>query len=588
MLKCLLNWRYVVPRLAIAVIAVVATSYAIEPLVHKFLTALGERIMRSKVDIKRVDVALTTADVTITGAQVANPRSLDRNLIEFDSATLDIVTSSLFQRRVRVREARMTGVRFNTPRSKSANVDVGPGGIDVDLDANVRSLSTNALRQFARIIALDLQEDLVSIGLAQELSARWPEELQQLDAKVAAHNEQVQQLAKSLESSVRNPIGAATVYPEKVAEVERLRSEYYQLKDELDRIVEQSTRDREAIAIARRHDTGVIRRKLTLRPLDPQQLSQYLLGDELTQETEQMIRWIQLARRYWPSQVELPAADRQSGEDILFPGLKPMPSALIDRLCLEGTFPNGKSNVAWRGEIQNLTTDPAIVGQPMVIRVAAQGEQAIIIEATLDRTTSVARDHIVLSLPAIKQPARTLGNPEQLAIAISPGTMHLWADLHLEGEKLTGRMLVEQKELSLQTLLPASYGPRIAERVQATACACCDTLQAEIVLAGTLEKPSWQLRSNLGPQLAAHLTTTLNDELALRQQEIGVKLDQYLAGQQQQLDERLTAEREKVQLRLAAGSQDVDDLKRLVAGRIRLPGGNRRDDLPFSNPFHRR
>lgn len=585
MIAHLLNWRYLLPRVAIAVVALLAIHLALEPVLQGFFVKFGERIIRSKIDIEQFDVGLTTADIHLGNVAVANPRSLDRNLIECESADFDIAASSILQRRLRIREATLRGVQFNTPRSKSGQV--AHSSVDVDLEGeDLRKISTNALRQFGWIIGRDLQDDLLSIQLARELASRWPEELAALEAKAARLVEEIQTQQKSLELSLSKPLGGTIAFPEKVEQVERLRREYYDLKAELDGIIEQAARDQEAIAIARRHDESILRRKLTLRNLDPQELSEYLLGEDLADKSREMLSWIRLARRYWPSDVEMPQADRQSGEDIVFPGLKRMPCAVVEHMRLDGTILSGRTPVAWRGEIVNLTTDPALVSQPMVIRAETRGDQPLVLEATLDRTTSTPRDHIVLSLPKLKQAERTLGNPEQLAVTLAPGEMLLWAELHLEGEKLSGRMLIEQKSIAMRTQLPPQYGPRIVERVQA-ATAPCQSLQAQVRLSGTLDKPGWTLESNLGPQLAANLTAALQAELDARKIELAARLDQYLLEERGRLDAQLKSEQAKIVEKLALGSQEIEGLRRMVAGRIRLPGG-RREDVSIGNPYSRR
>src|SRR5690606_22590186 len=222
------------------------------------------------------------------------------------------------------------------------------------------------------------------------LAARWPEEYRKLEVRAAQFAERVAEIQAEIEALDDNRHGIATSFPERVAEVERLKQEVLALGKEMDRITEQATRDRDAIAIAQRHDQEAIRRKLTLRPLDPQALSEYLLGEELTGQTREMIGWIKLARRYWPSDLELPEAERSNGEDIVFPGLKPLPRAVVNKLRLDGTILNGHQPVAWRGEILNLTTEPALIGQPMQIRAETLGDQPLTIHATLDRTTNVA------------------------------------------------------------------------------------------------------------------------------------------------------------------------------------------------------
>jgi uncharacterized protein (TIGR03545 family) len=585
MIRHLVQWRYVLPRLAIALVLFVGTWLAIEPLLHSFLTRFGERIVRAKIDIDDVNVKLANADLTITGVQIANPRSLDRNLVEFDQATLDIATTSVLQRRLHVREARMSGVRFNTPRSKSGKVNLPPLSADVpeELESKLKSMGSGALRQFARIMAQDFTEELLSIQLSRELAARWPEEYKQLEERAMKFAKRIEEIEAELKAPT-NFANMATSFPDRVKEVDALKQELLSIGHRLDDIREQAQRDREAIAIARRHDQEVLRRKLTLKDIDPQQLSEYLLDDELAGEATELLRWIRLARRYWPGDVEMADDDRQSGEDILFPGLKPLPRALVDKLRLEGTLDRNGTAVAWRGEMFNLTTDPAFVDQPLRIRAQLQGEMPVIVDATLDRRTSVARDRVVVSLPAIRQPARTLGRSDQLAVGIAPGELKLWAELNLEDEKLSGRMLVQQTQLQINTQLAPQLGPRLAKRLQ-EATKHVDTLQAEVKLAGTLDKPTWELKSNLGPQLAESMTVALRAELESRRVELSNSLEQYLAAEDKKLDGLLAEAEGRVSNRVTHGALEIENLRRQVAGRIRLPSLGKLEDLPVANPF---
>jgi uncharacterized protein (TIGR03545 family) len=585
MIQHLVQWRYVLPRLAIALILLIGTWLAVEPLLHSFLTRFGQRIVRAKIDIDDVNVKLANADLTITGVQIANPRSLDRNLVEFDKAVLDIAATSVLQRRLHVREARLSGVRFNTPRSKSGKVNLPPLSADVpdELQSKLKSMGSGALRQFARIMAQDFTEELLSIQLSRELAARWPQEYQQLEERAIKFAQRIEEIEAELKAPT-NFANMATAFPDRVKEVDALKQELRAIGHKLDEIREQVQRDREAIGIARRHDQEVLRRKLVLKDIDPQQLSEYLLDDELASDATELLRWIRLARRFWPSDVELADDDRQHGEDILFPGLKPLPRALVNKLRLDGTIDRHGTSIAWRGEMLNLTTDPTFVAEPLRVRAQLQGEMPVIVDATLDRRTNVARDRIVVSLPSIRQPARTLGRSDQLAVGIAPGELHLWAELNLEDEKLTGRMLVQQKELQINTQLAPQLGQRLAARLQ-EATKHVDALQAEVKLAGTLDKPTWELKSNLGPQLAESMTIALRAELESRRVELTNMLDQYLAAEDGKLDGLLTEAEAQVSNRVTHGALEIVDLRRQVAGRIRLPGLGKLDDLPVANPF---
>lgn len=589
MIHRLVQWRYVLPRIIIAAIALVGAWIAVEPVLHGFLTGIGERIIRAKVDIEDVGVSLRSCDLSLTGVQVANPRALDRNLIECESATFDIEAGSVLARRLTIRSAQLRGVRFNTRRSTSGRVELPPlisTDVPDNLQATLIGLDGSALAQFAEIMALDLQEELVSIRLARELATRWPEEYRKLAEQATAISQQIKALQRELNADGRNPAGMSTAFPEKMAEVERLRRELYRIRGDLDRLARQVAHDRDTIDFARRHDEQVIRRKLTLADIDEQALSEYLLGDELSSHTREMLSWIKLARRYWPSEVELPPAERSTGEDIVPAGIKPLPRALVQRMLLEGTIESYGRTVPWRGEIRNLTTDPALVIEPLVIRAQTEGKNPVIMQATLDRRTATPRDHVVLSLPSLEQPSRKLGKGEELALLVPPGNVELWAELCLDGEALSGRMVVQQKEIRLASQLAPRFGERLAQRV-ATATEQVSRLEAEVTLSGTLDKPSWKLRSNLGPQLAGSLTTALRDELAARETELTEKLAAYLQRQQRHIDERLALEQQNVSLHISQVASEIDDLKRVVAGRVRIPG-RYADDLPVANPYVRR
>lgn len=589
MILRLLNWRYLAPRLAIMAIATLVIWFGFEPLLHQFMVGVGQRIVRAKIDIDGVDVSLRGCDLKLHHVQVANPQSPSRNLLECDEASFDLDSVSLLQRRLMVHEARMSGVRFNTPRTTSGKVDLPallPSDLRDDLEAQLAQLSSSALTQFVEIIEQDLKDELVSLRLAEELAARWPVEYEQLLEQATTLRKEAQELQQRLHESARDPALAASTFPDRVREVEELRRKLTRMQYDLGDIREQIDRDRQAIEIARRYDEQTIRKKLALAELNPQELSEYLLGEELSQQTSELLYWIRLARRWWPSEVDLPEAERSSGEDIVFPGLKPLPKALVEKMQLDGVFTRGNREIAWRGEIQNLTCDPAALGKPMIIRAETFGDRPLVMRATLDRTGEVPRDSITINLPKYPVPSRTLGDAERLALGVSSGHLQIWAQLDLVGEQLSGRVLVQQADLKLSPALPpklaTNLGPRFESVVKDV-----NKLQTEVLLTGTLDTPHWKLKSNLGPQLASGLSGALSAELAEREKALAATLEQYLLAQQTKLDELLAAQQQKVLAQLHLGLADVDTLKRRVAGRVQVPG-TRLEDLPINNPFLRR
>lgn len=584
----MIHWKFLLPRLVLAFLVSTAVWLGLEPVLRGFFIGVGERIIRAKIEIDEVEASLANCDLMLKGVQVANPNKPQHNLIECDTACLDVVTSGVLQRRLIVREATLSGVRFNTPRTTSGAVNLPPlvkGSLPEDFDTKLSRIGESALQEFAELLQQDLKDDLLSVELCQELSQRWPSDFKRLADQADELRKRIEAFRAGIDPSVKNVRNMAESFPDKLAEVDRLRKQLHELEEQIQVAVAQIGRDRSAIEIAKRHDEEIIRRKLAIKDLDAQSVSEYLLGEELNKHTCELVRWIKLARRYWPSEVELPENERSSGEDIIFPGMRAHPKALVERMKLDGTFQRGEQTIAWKGEITNLTTDPHVIGQPMVVRVETQGDRPLLLQATLDRTGEKPHDHIVISFPHILQPQRTLGGNKCLALNVAPGMMRVWAELDLHEETFTGRVLVEQKDLQLSTNLPPHFGQRLEQRV-GVALKEVNVLQAEVLLSGSLNKPSWKLRSNMGPQIASGLNLALRDELLDRQNEMVVKLDNYLARRQMEFDKLVDAQRQEVLAKLELGSTEIDDLKQLVAGRIKLPGIGALDGLP--NPFLRR
>ena len=90
------QWRYVLPRIAIAAVVCIGAWMAVEPLLHSFLTRYGERIVRAKIDIDDVNVKLANADLTISGTEIfvaSNALSVSGVAAAGDSVSVTLIAS---------------------------------------------------------------------------------------------------------------------------------------------------------------------------------------------------------------------------------------------------------------------------------------------------------------------------------------------------------------------------------------------------------------------------------------------------------------------------------------------------------------
>ncbi len=584
----MIRWSYLIPRLILLAVAVLLVWWWLDPLLRWTLVRLGETVAMAKVDVTQLTTRLATAEVCLRDVQVANAGNPARNLFEAEEIALGFETNPLLKRKFVVREGRITGLRIGTVRATPGTLDKRGGLLDWLPDDLVDRLDPSQLADFGRpwlerfAMLLKRQiaeevEQLQSVRLARELTTRWPAELARMEARVDQFKARADRLRELAKGGSANPLENFGRAQEIVAEVDSLQRDIATFRSEIERLRDQAMRDRDGIVAAQRNDLRQIREQLRLDDLESGGLSEYLLGHELNQRVETAARWIRWLREHVPaSDAEKPAAPsprRARGVDVAFAGLAPQPDFLIRSLSVEGEGQARGERFEFLGTAQGLTSQPAVYGQPAVFHVEVRGPVAMQVEAVLDRTQPVARDYITVECPALAQPKRLLGKPDQIAVAVSPGSAHLSLRLELEGENLSGRLSVRQEPVDLKPELAAAYGgQQMADRLQ-DALREVRTLDVTARLSGTLQRPTWQISSTLGPQLAQAFQGLLFRELETRREELSHLVQSKVDDEMLRFEQLFVARQQALLARLQQNGVDVQQLRELAARQV--PGLDR-------------
>jgi uncharacterized protein (TIGR03545 family) len=236
-------------------------------------------------------------------------------------------------------------------------------------------------------------------------------------------------------------------------------------------------------------------------------------------------------------------------------------------LTLEGEGSVCGEKFQFEGTAQGLTPQPAVYGQPTVLSLTVQGPTAMQIEAVLDHTQPVARDYVSVEYPNLAQPKRLLGRPDQLAVTVSPGGMRISLRLELLGDAISGRLSVRQEPVELGPELAAAYGgPQLAGKLQ-EALRSIRKLDATAELGGTIQRPEWKLRSNLGTQLAQAFQGLLGRELEARRDEVLQLVTTTVDGEVARFQKEFLAKQQDVVAKLERSGLDVQQIQSLVARR---------------------
>jgi len=579
----MIRWSYLVPRLILLAAAVALVWLGLDPLLRWMLISLGQGVSRAKVDIGQVSTRLATTEVSLRDIQVADASDPTRNLFEAEELALGFERDSLLKRKFVVREARITGLRFGTERTtpgtlqRRSLLDLLPDDLAEHLDpGQLVEFGRTWLERFAVLLKRNVTEEveqLQSVKLARELSVRWPADLACMEARadeMKARADRLRKLAASgSDDLVKNLQNAEKI----LTEVDSLLKDIAALGSEVERLRDQATGDSRRIVAAKDEDIRHLREQFRLDDLESGGLSDYLLGRELNQRIETAARWIRWVRQHVPGKAQSAGAARARGVDVALPGLPPEPDFLIRSLTLEGEGQSEGKRFEFRGTAQGITSQPAVYGQPAVFHLEIRGPVATQIEAVLDRSQKVARDYFTVECPALAQPKRLLGKPDQVAVTVSPGNARLSLRLEVAGEEVSGRLSLRQEPIELRAELAAAYGGQeMANRLQ-DALREVHMLDVTAELSGTLERPAWKLRSTLGDQLAQAFQRLLSSELEARREEVAQLIQSKVAEEMGRFEQTFAAKQQALLAKLQQSGVDVQQLRELSASR--MPGLDR-------------
>jgi hypothetical protein len=292
------------------------------------------------------------------------------------------------------------------------------------------------------------------------------------------------------------------------------------------------------------------------------------LGDRVAT----VLQWIRWASRQGATTDETPEPVRARGVDVL-PANPVDPDFLVRWLSVDGRVWCDGRPYDFLATVAGLTTQPKVLGAPAVIRARVKLPADMWIEASLDRSGAEPHDRVVVQCPALPQPSRTWGNPDQLSLTISPGNTFLGLEVETRGPRLSGRLQVRQEPIELAPVVGPRYGgTRMAGALQ-SALRPLRRWEAEVQLCGTATQPQWRLESNLGRELAAGLATALARELDTRR-------DQLLAEMQRRLEERLA----RAQQLLAGKQEQVAAKLQGMIAEARQVGNTLAQRLPINTP----
>ena len=571
----MIRWKYVLSRLILLTTIAGVLWFTLAPILRWSLIYGGQSITGARVELRSLNIDWVQSQIQLRELQVADPNRPKQNLFEAGNVVLDFETHAALRRKLIISDGRIEGLQIQTHRDKSGALDGHDESKDPDGGSFVDGVAEKGeawLKSTADKLQQDLENDLHTVQLAQELRERWPREYDALRLRGERIESEAKQLERQIEPILERPLDHAHQIQPALARADKLRQDVVETRRHLNRLHEQMKIDQDAVVQAKQHDEAYLREKLRLDSLDGQTLNEYLLGSVWGSRVETGLRLINMTRQNVGGDEDAPpnVVPASRGLSVIFPGYHSNPDLLVRRLGLNGTGSANGTPFSFDAEVFDLTNQPRRHREPTKVNVSAEGAVRLTAQAVLDRRRKTPHDHFVVDIPSVPQPKQILGDKDKLAIELAAGIASVRANIQVIGEEIEGWIAVRQDQLQPRPILSPSYSKYLTADSLASL-GDINQLDAQLLITGDVRRPMLRMQSTLGPQLAASLNQAMKSELDRRRQQLTVQGEELVQKELDDLQQRLVSEHQDILAKLEIGDEQLKMIRSQLTASLGSP-----------------
>ena len=228
--------------------------------------------------------------------------------------------------------------------------------------------------------------------------------------------------------------------------------------------------------------------------------------------------------------------------------------------------------------VADVTTEPAILGKPMVFSLTREatnsGVDSLLIVGTLDHTKAIPNERIVMRAGGISLPAFTLpGIPLRLDLGKGASSMQL----NLVGDAVAGRWTIGAPRPAWSPDTARKKALNTLETLVTRVLTGIDNVDVTADIRGTTKAPALAVRSNLDRAVADNIKRVAGEEIAKAEANVRAQVDAVVqreaAALKARIDKAVADTREQVDQRVAEAQARLDKAKADLATRLKELGG---------------
>ena len=535
-------YLYYVRLLILALLVVIVWVFRDTVIRWQFVAQIQSQ-SGADAELDAVRTHMPSGSIELTGLCLFDPKEQSRKLLSVDKITSLAAPKDLMQRYFHFPTVSLQGIRIEVDGADGSQLV--PDALWTKLKQNLADVVSDGdtfdwtafLTNDPETVVKNLLNELESVKFAEQLRDRWPKEVEQIRQRAESLKTRFANV-KNLADKTKQPGDKLELVGGILQELDGADQGVRELLVSVAQLQEKAKLDFNALVTVSQQDQTSLR---SLKPpsINTTNITESLLGNEIREQWNQTVTWGDWARSLLvPVELDdgtLPVYERFGltppkkvrGETIPFVAQDARPELLFDTVDLTGQILFGELPIFFNGSVQNVASPLQLGPEPMIAQFCFSGNGVpplptppakgvdvplpmpldanllpnIFIELRVDRLNGKEEDQLIVQCPIYELPARILGDPKKVALAVTPGRSRLDGVIDFKGEKLDGQIRIIQESVRLTAALPDQLRNTSFERVLQETLEGLDGFEADIFVSGTRSQPQYVFKSNIADKL---------------------------------------------------------------------------------------
>ncbi len=562
-----MRWTWLIPRLILMSLLWAIMAFGFDPFLRYSAIQTAQSITGARADIEQLTTGFFPPVVSINNVALASASAPGTNLVEFAELSGHLAGAPLLRKSFVLEEAKVTGIRFGTVRNDDGQLEILPTEPQEPswLTEKLSEIGDEWLEQLVVDVRQQLDPNtLETWRTSQQLKVKWEQRVDVMQRDLKTFEPRVKQLQTKMEQ-VKSlpPVNQVEQYLQLATEGQRLVQEAQNLQNEVRRMGPEVQQDLRQLDVARQNDQRQIVQKVRQLTPSPRRITESLIGPQMYQQLHQALSWLQMGTDYQKQLRDQTKVERHRGRDFEFSLLNPTPRLHCRRIEMSGELTIAQQLSPFHAVLTDATSDPKLVGQPMVFRMNSSGQTPLQLAIRHDATADLPITDVIAELHEFQPRNLRIGDSDSAVLTAALSDLNWSARVRVQEDTVAGAIKLHAK--MTQSDLSSDRMPAMLRSEVAGLFQTLESIDATVNLAGDLHRPQIEIQSDLGHQIANGMKTAFQRQGEQLKAAMTAKVTEIAQQQKQKLTQELSTQYRDLLAKHADTQKQLQGAQQLLA-----------------------